>query len=600
MKQATGWAASAALAALLLAAGPAAAAPAPGERTGLSHVPASAPIVIHIKGVEGVKGRLIALIKEALPEMAPQIIPHLEEGFKEALQGRKLAGMSKDGPIFIVFTEVPKPGVEPPKMAVLIAVDKYEEFRDNILKEEERKALKSNGAGVERTTIENEAAFFVDRKGYAVVAPTEDVATLFTKKQPGLDGKMSRAQAAKLLSSDFGVYISLDTLSKEYAAQIKEGKEQAQKALEQIEQTVGKAQRGSIEMLQKLIGPVFQALGDSQGVLLTAEFRPAGMAIHLQSELRSGSTTSSALKNFKTAAFTDLGRMPPGEVFYFGTDTNAKMLESLGGLAVGAMVDKDAKQAKEIEAALDQMARAGPGVRVDSAAIPPTGLQVWQFEDPAKAVAAMTKLARSADAGGALQGGVLKEKPVIKEGAEKYNDFTLTSVELAWDVEKMAAQAGAGNELPKEIQDKLAEGMKTLLGEKLRYWYGTDGKVFVQVTAKDWASAERLLDRYFKGQKGIGEVAAFRDVRKEMPQEATMLAVVDLIQYLGMMVDTFKPLAAGFFPLPPTFPGKPDKPSYVGGSVSLGAERGSLDIYISAAAVHEAFKAFAQPFLPGT
>ena len=38
----------------------------------------------------------------------------VDEGFKEGLEGRKLAGLPKDGPIFVVFTEMPKPSAEPP------------------------------------------------------------------------------------------------------------------------------------------------------------------------------------------------------------------------------------------------------------------------------------------------------------------------------------------------------------------------------------------------------------------------------------------------------------------------------------------------------
>ena len=45
--------------------------------------------------------------------------------------------------------------------------------------------------------------------------------------------------------------------------------------------------------------------------------------------------------------------------------------------------------------------------------------------------------------GGSLQGGKLKSKPVIKKSAEKFKDFDLTSVEMAWDLDKMAEQAGS-------------------------------------------------------------------------------------------------------------------------------------------------------------
>jgi hypothetical protein len=86
-----------------------------------------------------------------------------------------------------------------------------------------------------------------------------------------------------------------------------------------------------------------------------------------------------------------------------------------------------------------------------------------------------------------------------------------------------------------------------------------------------------------------------------MPSETTALALIDMVQYLTMVADMVKPMVGGFFPLPANFPAKPDKdkPSYVGMAVTLNAERGSFDLFISSAAVHETFKAFVQPFLPG-
>src|SRR5262249_46058857 len=118
---------------VVLAAGrPAPAAPAPADRSGLAQVPASAPIVVFLHGAEGTKDRLLATLKAALPEFQPMVQAQLDSWLKDGIDGRKLAGVPKEGPIFLVFTELPKPGDNPPKMAVVLAVDKYEAFRDGI------------------------------------------------------------------------------------------------------------------------------------------------------------------------------------------------------------------------------------------------------------------------------------------------------------------------------------------------------------------------------------------------------------------------------------------------------------------------------------
>ena len=63
-----------------------------------------------------------------------------------------------------------------------------------------------------------------------------------------------------------------------------------------------------------------------------------------------------------------------------------------------------------------------------------------------------------------------------------------------------------------------------LLGEGARYWFGSDGKTFVQVTAKDWASAQKLLDGYLEGKSTIGGQPTFRDARKPLGWETSPIA----------------------------------------------------------------------------
>src|SRR5262249_43609265 len=141
----------------------------------LAVVPATAPIVIQIKGFEHTKDRLITMVKNAIPDLAKQSEAAINDGIKKALEGRELQGMEKEGPVFVVFTEVPKPDVNPPKIAVLVRVTKYADFRDGILKEDERKGLKKDPAGFEETAFEGgDTAYFVDLKNYAAITPDKD------------------------------------------------------------------------------------------------------------------------------------------------------------------------------------------------------------------------------------------------------------------------------------------------------------------------------------------------------------------------------------------------------------------------------------------
>jgi hypothetical protein len=572
-------------------------APAPADRSGLEEIPAGAPIVVHLRGVQGTHERLVTLLKNALPEVAERIVPQLDEWLKEGIMGRKLRGLEKNGPIFLVFTEMPKPNDNPPKMAFLFAVSNFTEFRDNVLTEAERKEVKDNGEGVQKVVIENEATYFVDRKKFAIVTPNEEVAKQLTKTAPGL--RLSPELTAKLMSSDLGLYVSMDAFNKDYAEQIKLARKAAGDALEQASGQVGKAEKGVIDLMKGIIGPVFQAVEDSQGLLMTFEFRPGGLAFHVQTEVRANSPTAATLKDGKPSPLTEIQRMPDGRLYYIAVKTGPAIYKKLGPLMFGITQDPESKEAKAITAALDQLVNAGPGVRADGFSLPPAGIQVFHYEDPAKATAAMVDLIKALEAGGSFQSGTVKEKPVLKLADQKYGGFDLNYFEVVWDLEKMADKAG--QQLPEQTKKQLAEAMKGVLGEKMNCWFGTDGKVVLQVMAPDWSAAQKLLDQYSKGIKPVSEVKAFRDVRKELPSEATFLGLIDAVQYLGIMVEIFKPMVGGFLPIPPKYPELPskDNPSFVGGAVTLQPQRGGMDLFLSAPAIHEFYKAFVKPLMGG-
>jgi hypothetical protein len=591
-----------ALAGLLLAASAARPAPVPAassEKTGLAEVPAGAPLVFYVRGVEGTKDRLVALLQKALPDLAPLVKAGADNALEQGIDGRKLRGVPKDGPIFVAFTEMPR-GDEDRKVAVIVAVTRYADFRDNILKEEERKSLKRDEAGVEKVTLESgQPAYFFEKKGYAVVCSTEDVAKSFTRNQPGLDGKMSRELAAKFLRGGLGLYLSMDAFNKEYAEQIKKAREGVEQALEKGLEQAG-PQKNMVDLVRKMVGPAFRAVEDSRGLLVTFEFRPGGLAFHAQSEFRPGSATARALTGIRMAGFKGLARMPAGQTYYSGVQTGPNLYEFVGSLMFGVMPDKESAEARAMRSALDQLMKAGPGSRLDAFNLPPAGLQVYHYQDPARAAEAQLKLVRAMRAGVTFQSAVLKDKPEVKARAQKYGAFELHRVHLVWDVEKMAEQGGGGRALPEKARKQLAEGMKRLLGSEVTTWFGTDGKVFVQVTARDWKAAERLLDDYVKGTKNVGGVAHFREVRRELPAEATFLTVVDVVKYAGAIVDLMKPLLGGVGKMPANFPGPgTGQPGYAGAAVTLRPDRAAFDFFLSAAATNEFYQAYIKPLRKG-
>src|SRR5262249_59521096 len=132
--------------------------------------------------------------------------------------------------------------------------------------------------------------------------------------------------------------------------------------------------------------------------------------------------------------------------------------------------------------------------------------------------------------------------------------------------------------------DECGEGVR---GERATTWFGRDGKVMVQVLAAEWPSARKQLDQYFKGTNTVGGVKAFREARKEMPTQTSLLGLIDSVQLFGSLAEAFKPLLANAqAPLPPNWPNKPAKgtTAFIGLSVTLQPQRGGLHTFIPAPA----------------
>jgi hypothetical protein len=212
--------------------------------------------------------------------------------------------------------------------------------------------------------------------------------------------------------------------------------------------------------------------------------------------------------------------------------------------------------------------------------MPLAGLQVWHYKDPAKAVEAQIKVFEAMKPGGSFQTAMLKDKPELKTNAQTHRGFKLNAVSLQWDFDKIAESNPAGKQM--------VEVMKKMMGEGMKSWFGTDGKVYVQVAAKDWESARSHLDQFLDGKNAIGQEKAFQEARKQLPAEATILGVIDAPVYGQMITEIMQVALKGQgipFPIP-TLKAEKGK-SYFGMAVTLRPQHGSMDFWLPASAVQE-------------
>ena len=561
------------------------------SESGLAQVPASAPIVVHVRGIERTKDRLIAMIKNAVPDFAPLVQAKVDEGFKEALEGRELKGLPKDGAVFFALTEMPEPMPEsPPPMAAIVRVTNYTEFRDAFLKQEERKTLKTDPAGYETVKINDKDVYLLNRDGYAIATLQKDVAEAYTKKHAGLDTKLDKEVAKKLLESDAGIYVDMTAVNKKYGDQLKQFRQLVPLLMGQVAQT-GQVDKGQMEMIKRLIGGVFQLVEDSRTFIIATDFRPEGLSLQTQVIVAPDSDSNSLLKNAKPTSLDGLTRLPAGHLGYWATEVSPELLKALQPFISGT-AGADPKAVKGLQEALDEMASSEPSSIIMDFDIPVEGMQVWTCKDPGKVALGQLRLLQSLEEGGHYQNAVLKDKPKIKPDAESHRGFKLTSASVVWDIEKMMEKSPGGKQM--------TEAMKKLMGEGVNSWFGSDGKVYVQMTGKDWNGARRQLDEYLDGTHAIGQSKAFQEAWKQLPSETTAVGLMDLPQYVAVIADFIGPVLQGQG-LPFNIPHlkAPKGKAYFGMALVLQPTRGGLDIWLPGTAVNEIVKMVQQGMAAG-
>jgi hypothetical protein len=577
------------------------AAPAPAaEESPLAQVPAKSAIVVKLRGVKAVKDRLATMVKNAMPDLGPVVQAKIDDFLKEGVfQGRQVKGLPDAGPIFLVFPSLPlKFEGDAPNLALIVRVTDYKTFRDGFLKEEERKSIKEDKqAGYEVATIDEQPVYLIDRKGYAVF--TSDKATaaeLAKNKTKGLDSTLAKGLAGRLMDSDLAAYVDLAAVNKAYAEKIKTGKTFLDDALERLE-GIGGFDKGQAEMVKAIFNGLFQAFEDSKSLLVSVEFRPEGLALHTRVDFREDTVTGQLLRAMKPSPLDSLKTLPADFTSYSAFDFGPAAFKAFGSIFKGVIAspseeeEADKAQAKAIQKALDEMIATNPrslatGSRLGSGN---ESLMVWQVGDPAKLAAAQVKLFKALKGGGKYAFAPLKDKPVVKTDAAKYRGAGLNHVSLKWDLEKLAESLPTGGE-------QAAGVMKEMLGEGMNLWFGPVDKVYVQVSAKDWKTAQKYLDDYFSKKNLIGDERhkAFERARAQLPREASFVSltnVPDYVQFMaGYMFAVLKePL--GLTGKPPAPPAKKVPPSYMGMAMTLKAGQSSFDLWIPGAMAREVRRA---------
>ncbi len=348
-------------------------------------------------------------------------------------------------------------------------------------------------------------------------------------------------------------------------------------------------------VLRTTIRALFAAASDTQAVVLAVEFRPKGLAVSGQAEVRADTATDRYLKAHSVSSGADLASLPAGQIGYWSMVLSPDALKA--SLWLRSMVVSAGPEAKAVQQALDELAAAKLQSVLGEYNLPLSVLKIYHAQHPEKAAAAMCKVFEALEAGATFQSAPIQGKPEVKPNARTYRGFRLSSVKIKWDFDKMLAGHAESDK-----QTELAKaGLQRVLGKGTEVWFGTNGKTVVAVTAPDWSSAQGRLDQYLDGKNTLGQQPAYQEVRRELPADATLVALFNLRRYVHEVVAEFlqpyfeehalrAPVAAAAARTP-----NAGKRAYVGLAVQLQPEHGGFYFWLPGAAVEEVFRELGSP-----
>ncbi len=555
------------------------------QEPALSLVPADSAIVVQIHGWERTIGRINALLKNAAPQYAPLISGQIESGLAQALNGRELKGLAKDGPVFVVFPEVPTEGDEIPEMALVAKVEKYVQFRDSFLKEDERKDLKAK-QGYEATKIDDHDVFFLNKGDFVVVTSTENVVkNLLGSKFDSLAGKMSKTLEAKFLSADVSAYVSMTAINKKFGDQIASVRGVLDQAIDGLADQAG-LEKSQIELTKKIYEGLFQLIEDSQQFVLALEFPPDGLHLKVHTVVGADTKTDKWFKDVKATPIPELGKLPSDAMFYTGGTLGQDLVRGNSTLmfGVGGAGAKEDKGSAEIRKELQALQIDG---WLGAASLPSSGVQEIRYREPARAAEIMLKMYQAVSADTSINGMAIKGKPEVKSESESIHGFKFHSVKFTVDFEKMMEK------VPEPAREMTKKMIESMAGEKQQIWFGSNGKTLLQVSAKDWKAAQELLAKYFSDKSTVSSNASYAEAIKHLPAQSCLHGLIDLPRYVHAMFssmgDLFNqiPGLAGIKPSAPQGPGQ-----FLGFSLGLEPRNASIDLWVPAKAVQSLMSMF--------
>jgi hypothetical protein len=560
----------------------------PGAKAQTFPFPAKAPVAVQVNGAGNAREHFRATLKAALPNDAAAIEKQVDDALGQLLADRKLTAIPKDGRVFLVVHDIAALFDNTLAISVLVPVTSYKEFRDTFLTAEERKTFEA-GKGVDevKTTAfgQERQLHLVDLQDYVAISPDQGTARSFTEKYAkATTAAMAPELARTFLTADVSLYVNLEVINGLYGDQIRAFKGLIDFAFMQAGMggVLPGMSKKQMEAAKVMLQGALQAVEDARAVVVGVEFRPEGVAVRGLAHFADETDSAALLKAETPGPLADVGKLPAGLGQYGGTRFGKKFAAVVAGLNPQfAPADDDEKGNAAVDKAQKDLLDAGLRGEVSATGIPTLSLTIGTYADPKKAAGAVVASYRAMKAGGRIQTAVLKEAPKIAEGALKHRGFTFTEIRLAFDFEATV------KDMPEQMKEATLAQLKRLVTENMTLWIGTDGKSVVQASGKDWDTAAKALDEYLDGKKSLGDTPGYKLTRKNLPQEASHLIMLETAKTATMMIESFRSMSGSIPDLPRIGKPKPAKgdATFVGVAVTLKGDTARLDLFVPGTAI---------------
>jgi hypothetical protein len=543
---------------------------APPESSWLKSVPAEADIVVHVRSLNAARDDLSAMIKAMSPSLAEQAVPALEQAVDRFTQ--EMGKRAAETPFLALLRAVAPEGAEGPPFAVIVQSDNYQGVLDSLAGEKAQP--KSEGEGVDSFQgRRGETIYATKGPGFVAFGPDRKlVAGIARPGENTLGGRISPEVAQRLLGGDVGVYVNVAALQERYGEVIDQVRQQFMAALDQAGQQAGNA--AVMDVAKEIYGGAFDAIKVAQDLAAHVDFDASGLNLSGEVTVKPGSKGAEALARAATGDAADLAKLPAGGSFYVYMNVDPAIFSRFQALGTSILYG-GGPPSDELKAAMELQKEVGrvESIGVSSGEKGARRLDVMKAANPRKLVEATTAMMKAMKPAQDAPLNFIKDVS-FKPAAQRYRGYDFSEARIVLDLEKLARLQPAPG---------AADAMRSAFGgDTMLTWFGTDGKLVLSVSAKDWDEARGMIDAYLDGKNPVGDVAGFRGTRAKLPDQVTLLGLLSAQGIVRQVTNQLATMLQNPDLKPPA--DLPKEPVMLGGSLAAGKAGYQFQLVVPSAA----------------